>query len=205
MVSSLSLFTMWEPGVFKGTFLHLKVPSTCTCCILFTLGCAKMITVVLLCSHHYHKHFHIPWLGEKGCPPSEKMLAWSIMGFRYRLEWAPQLHWSGSSPFRLWRHVRPHRASQSPTMGFPDRYSLPAGPTMRSPLVTNLPQNTWPSGVWALPFNQSLHSEDGVLRVGKTTPAVWRSTLKEKKTQWGQIQGHLPYRKSKRCRHLADR
>lgn len=46
----LCLSTMWEPGVFRGTFLHLKVPSPCTHCILFTAGCAKMIKIRLLCS-----------------------------------------------------------------------------------------------------------------------------------------------------------
>jgi len=46
----LSFSTTWEPGVFRQIFLHLKVPSPHTCCILFTPDCTKMIKMGLLCS-----------------------------------------------------------------------------------------------------------------------------------------------------------
>lgn len=48
----LSLSAMWEPGVLRGIFLHLKVPSPrpCTHCILFTPGCSMMIKIGLLWS-----------------------------------------------------------------------------------------------------------------------------------------------------------
>lgn len=181
----LSLSITWEPRIFRENFLHLVVPCPCKHSILFYYWMCQdeqnWAAVLPSSSHHSHKYFHVPCLGEKGCSPVGKILTWSVMGHSYHPVWAPGLHWSGSdtSLFRLWRPAHP--MPQGEVLQWA---SQPTALTMRRLLIPNWRASTTQHMTFRRmvpPFSQGLHGKDALLRLRNTVPAVWRATITEKK------------------------
>lgn len=179
-------FTTWEPGIFRGSFLHLEAPCPCAHCILFTTGCTKMNWAAALPPFlpPQSQYFHVPCPGEKECSPGGKILAGSVMGFSYHPVWAPGLHWSGSDIFlfRLWRQRHPmslgevlQRASQPaiPSLLFPACCFH-----MRNLLVTNCRAGTTKHMIFrgiVIAFSQGLHGKEALLRLRNTSASSLKS------------------------------
>lgn len=200
----LSLSTTWEPGIFRGSFLHLEVPCPCAHCILFTTGCAKMNWAAALLPFlpPQSQYFHVPCPGEKECSPGGKILAGSVMGFSYHPVGAPGLHWSGSDTFlfRLWRDGHPVSLGEVLQWASHPAVSSLLFPAccshMRNFLVTNCRAGTTKHTIFrgmVLAFSQGLHGKDALLRLRNTTASSLKSHYyRETKKQRGQMQSHVP-------------
>lgn len=80
-------------GSLERTFYTLKFPVPAHTASLFYYWMCQdeqnRAAVLPASSHHSHKYFHVPFLGEKGCSPVGTILTESVMGLTYHPVWAP--------------------------------------------------------------------------------------------------------------------